>query len=98
MKNEYIIRKTAPKKGLPEGSWVCFNKSVDEFKQIFANTPTLALINYVRWEKERQNITEMPCIECGKMVEVKINGLEMQGVFNVFCTGTDCEDKYAFKQ
>ncbi len=44
-------------------------------------------------EKE---IIEMPCLECGKMkIATK---LEAEGVFNVFCPGGDCEDKYAWKQ
>jgi hypothetical protein len=41
---------------------------------------------------------KMPCLECGKSVEVGVGSLEHKGVFNVFCTGGDCEDRYAFKQ
>lgn len=37
----------------------------------------------------------MPCLNCGKPVEVAKEGYEAQGVFNVFCPGGECEDTYA---
>lgn len=40
----------------------------------------------------------MQCLECKQSVVVSANGLEMQGVFNVFCHDKDCEDKFAWKQ
>lgn len=39
----------------------------------------------------------MPCLGCGKDVEVKRGGYEESGVFNVFCQGGECEDRYAAK-
>ena len=47
MKNEdFIIKKTKPKKGLPNGAWVCFSPS-DPYKLIFGNTPQEALENFI---------------------------------------------------
>ena len=43
-------------------------------------------------------VVKMPCLECGQEIIVKANGLEMQGVLNVFCHDKDCEDIYAWKQ
>ena len=40
----------------------------------------------------------LPCLECGKEYEFDESSNEAQGVFNVFCPGGECEDKYAFKQ
>mgnify|MGYP007078876382 FL=1 len=41
----------------------------------------------------------LPCMFCGKDVEVSERGLEMQGVFNTFCRGdTDCEDRFAWHE
>ena len=44
-----------------------------------------------------QSAIQMPCLECKKPVWVKADGYEVQGVFNVFCRGGDCEDLYAAK-
>jgi hypothetical protein len=44
-KEEYIIRKTSPKKGLPNGNWVCWHRQ-KEHLQSFGNTPSKALENY----------------------------------------------------
>jgi hypothetical protein len=43
----YVIRKTKPKKGRPEGAYVCFNHSIDKYRQTFGNTPMEALSWYV---------------------------------------------------
>ncbi len=39
--------------------------------------------------------TMMPCLYCKKLVAVRNGGLEEQGVCNVFCPDSDCEDLYA---
>jgi endogenous inhibitor of DNA gyrase (YacG/DUF329 family) len=44
-----------------------------------------------------EDTINMPCLNCGKPVEVDIDSYEANGVFNVFCSG-DCEDRYAWKQ
>lgn len=49
---EYVIRKTKPKKGLPNGAWVCFNKSLSKNKQTFGKTPQKALKDYLDWDWE----------------------------------------------
>ena len=49
-------------------------------------------------KKVNEENLKIPCLECGKLKEVKVDSYEAQGVFNVFCNNTDCEDKYAFKQ
>lgn len=47
-------------------------------------------------EKEEPKETiELRCLYCGKMWEFPHDGLEAQGILNVFCKDDDCEDKYA---
>jgi hypothetical protein len=46
LKNQFILRKTKPKKGLPDGAWVCFSPSVPH-KLIFGNTPQEALEKFI---------------------------------------------------
>lgn len=41
---------------------------------------------------------ELPCLECGAKYTFKLDSNEATGVFNVFCPGGDCEDRYAAKQ
>ena len=46
--NQFVIRKTNPKKGLPNGAWVCFNKSINKYQQNFGKTPKEVLDNYLK--------------------------------------------------
>jgi len=46
-KDIFTIKKTKPKKGLPQGAWVCFNKGRNKFRQIFGETPEKAMLNYI---------------------------------------------------
>ncbi len=41
---------------------------------------------------------KLPCLECGKEYLFSEDSNQANGVFNVFCPGGECEDKYAFKQ
>jgi len=43
-------------------------------------------------------VVQLECLYCHTMVTVKANGLEMQGVTNVFCHDKDCEDDFAWKE
>ena len=47
---------------------------------------------------EKEEKIKLPCLECGKILEFSIESNEAKGIFNVFCTGGECEDKYAWKQ
>ncbi len=40
----------------------------------------------------------LPCLECGKKYEFDEDSNEAKGIFNVFCSDKDCEDRYAWKQ
>lgn len=48
-------------------------------------------------EKKETKI-KIPCLNCGKLHEFDEDSNEAKGVFNVFCSDSDCEDRYAFKQ
>ena len=37
----------------------------------------------------------LPCLCCGKEWEYLVDSSEARGIFNVFCPGGECEDKYA---
>jgi hypothetical protein len=43
-------------------------------------------------------VLQIQCLECGRLVTVEANGVEMRYGLNVFCPGGECEDKYAWKQ
>ena len=47
--------------------------------------------------KKKETI-QLPCLECGKLHTFAIDSNEARGIFNVFCSDKDCEDRYAFKQ
>lgn len=48
--------------------------------------------------KNMKDKIKLPCLECGKEYEFAIDSNEAKGIFNVFCPGGECEDRYAFKQ
>lgn len=52
--DEFIIRKTQPKKGLPIGAYVCFNHHLNPRLQTFGNTPIDALKNYLEPKKKEE--------------------------------------------
>lgn len=37
----------------------------------------------------------LPCLYCGEVRQFNIDSNEAKGIFNVFCSDKDCEDKYA---
>jgi len=39
----------------------------------------------------------LPCKECGQILPIKANGVEMQHGLNIFCHDKNCEDLYAAK-
>jgi len=45
--DEFIIRKTQPKEGLPDGAYVCFNHHRLKYTQMFGGTPQDALQHYM---------------------------------------------------
>lgn len=47
---------------------------------------------------EKVEVIQIACLECGNMVPIKANGVEIQYGLNVFCPTGECEDRYAFKQ
>ena len=49
-------------------------------------------------EPTKEEMYELPCLECGKLHQFPISSPEARGIFNVFCSDKDCEDRYAFKQ
>jgi hypothetical protein len=49
-------------------------------------------------KEQRVEVLQIPCLECGQMVTIKANGVEITYGLNVFCHDKDCEDRYAFKQ
>ena len=38
---------------------------------------------------------KMACLGCGKILRIKNDSYEARGIFNVFCPGGECEDRYA---
>ncbi len=38
-----------------------------------------------------------PCLNCGKVSYYPTNSNTGMGIFNAFCSDTNCEDEYAFK-
>ena len=43
-------------------------------------------------------LISLPCLECGREWWFTLDSNEANRVFNVFCTGGECEDRYAAKQ
>lgn len=48
--------------------------------------------------EEKVEVIMIACMECGQMLPIEANGVEMQYGLNVFCHDKDCEDRFAFKQ
>ena len=46
----------------------------------------------------KKNLIKLPCLECGKIHEFDEDSNEANGIFNVFCSDKDCEDKFAWKK
>jgi len=46
-------------------------------------------------KKPFSKMVYMPCLYCQKNVAVRKDSHEHTGVFNVFCSTSNCEDKYA---
>lgn len=42
----YCVKQTSPKKGLPNGAWVCYEFNTN-FIQAFGNSPVQSLENYL---------------------------------------------------
>jgi hypothetical protein len=55
-------------------------------------------INQSNMKEAKVEVIMLACMECGQMLPIKANGVEMRNGLNIFCHDKDCEDKYAFKQ
>ena len=60
------------------------------------NEVLLKMQEGVKWEKtpDIEEMIELPCLYCSKLINFKITSNEARGIFNVFCSG-DCEDRYS---
>jgi hypothetical protein len=73
MKEEYIVRKTSPKKGLPNGGWVCYNFSIDEHLKAYGLTALEALEKYTNIDEVNPRVA---CHELGKHCDKEIIDLD----------------------
>jgi|SRR5580692_11830592 hypothetical protein len=60
--------------------------------------------DYETWHKlpdipqdEDVKTIQLPCLECGRIYTFSTDSPEANGIFNVFCSHKDCEDKWGIK-
>ena len=52
------------------------------------------ILNFLK-PTENVEMIEMKCLGCGKMLKLQTDSNEAAGIFNVFCPGGECEDRYS---
>jgi hypothetical protein len=80
--------------------WYVPIKSEELEKESYLLNKHIEIVHPQEWSnlEGKEDLIEMPCLFCGKPVEVKETSYEARGIFNVFCPGGNCEDLYAISQ